>query len=194
MNPRALPLPLALILVACSGGETGGNTSSTTGGEGPSETAPTGAVNLEVYTAEGQDCPAGNVHVDLGNTKLDPPELLVDAYEGASVACAVEPMGLVLDASASLSQGGASFSFSGVTSDGKSAVGAVTIELPDGGGEYQSDPQKPCVFQFAPGSGQAIAPGKVFVQFDCNALTRAGDPSKTCSSRYGYVYVDRCAK
>jgi hypothetical protein len=193
MNPRALPLPLALFLAACSG-ETGGSSSSTTGGEGPSDTAPTGAVNLEVYTAEGQDCPIGNAHIDLGNTKIDPPELLVDAYEGASIACTVEPNGLVLDASASLSKDGSSFSFSGVTSDGTSALGAVTIVLPDGGGEYRSTLQKPCVFQFAPGSGQEIAPGKVFVQFDCSELARDDDASKTCSSRYGYVYVDRCAK
>src|SRR5688572_8966997 len=106
MAARTLTALAALSLVACSSETTGGSTS------GPSGNEPQGAVNLEIYTAMNQDCPIGNAHIDLGNTKVAPPDVLFDGFAGASVACSVAASGAAFDASATLSKEGATFSFS----------------------------------------------------------------------------------
>lgn len=112
-------------------------------------------MNVEIYTSTEQDCPVGNVHLDLGNSKVDPPRVEVDAWEGAT--------------------------------------GTISFKDPAGAATYTSPVQKPCIFQFAPGTSQGIEAGKVHMQFDCASLVNDADPTRSCSSRYGSVLVDRCA-
>jgi hypothetical protein len=191
------PLVLALMLtpLACSSESTGSTSSSTTGGSGgPSKTAPEGAINMEVYTTPEQSCPLGNVHIDMGNSKVSPLVLVTEGFEGASVACSVVPdfKGNWV-ATGSLQKGALSFTFKDLTTGGQSATGTIVIKDPLGKDTYTSDPKSPCVFQFAPGSGQGVENGKLWIQFDCSTLVSDADKSKTCSSRYGYLFVDRCA-
>ncbi|MFO0758369.1 MAG: hypothetical protein U0359_17895 [Byssovorax sp.] len=183
-------LVLGFSLAACSS-DTG--TSGAGGGSGPS-TAPAGAVNMEIYATPEQKCPIGNVHIDIGNSRVNPPELAVDAEEGASIKCRVAATGMGFGASGSIKKASFDFSFEGVTSSGESAVGKVTVHDPATGDEYTSPDGAPCVFQFAPSSGQGIEAGKAWMQFDCSSLVSEKDASLTCSSRYGYVLVDRCDK
>jgi hypothetical protein len=183
-----LAFPLGLLLMACSGDEGTG----TSGASGPSTTAPQGAVNMEIYSTPDQSCPIGNVHVDIGNSRVNPPELAVDAWEGASIDCSVVATGGGFTANGAIKKGEFDFAFEGVTSSGESAIGKVSVHDPATGELYQSLDGTPCVFQFAPGSGQGIEAGKAWMQFDCATLANAKDPQLSCSSRYGYVLVDRC--
>jgi len=175
---------------ACSSESAG---TSSTGG--PSPTAPEGAVNMEVYATPVQSCPPGNFHIDIGNTKTMPPALVVDGWESATVSCAVIPMSGKFAASGAVKQGALDFSFQDVLTDGSSAIGTVSFVDPSAkaSGRYTSPGSMPCVFQFAPGTGQGVSTGKVWMQFDCSSLVSEVDATKSCSSRYGYVLVDRCA-
>jgi len=186
----AFALPAGLL--GCSG-DTATSAASGSTGAGPSSTAPEGAVNVEIYTSTEQDCPVGNVHLDLGNSKVDPPRVEVDAWEGASVVCSVTANGDGFTASGTLKKGALSLTFKDVVSSGKSATGTISFKDPAGAATYTSPVQKPCIFQFAPGTSQGIEAGKVHMQFDCASLVNDADPTRSCSSRYGYVLVDRCA-
>lgn len=183
-------LSLGTLLAACGGDDPTGT--SSTGG--PSTTAPEGAVNMEIYATPEQTCPMGNIHVDIGNSRVSPPELAVDAYEGAAITCKVVASGMGYTASGAIKKDSLDFAFEGVTSTGESAIGKVTVKDPATGESYQSPDGAPCVFQFAPGSGQGIEAGKAWMQFDCSSLVSAKDATLSCSSRYGYVLVDRCTK
>lgn len=187
MTTRVLALLLGLCLTACSGetGDTGG---------GPDENAPHGAANMEIYTSDAQSCPLGNIHVDLGNTKLSPPELLADGYEGAEVACSVALVTAKWAASGKITQGALLFEFGDILTDGSSATGSVRVKDPESDTLYESPDNEPCIFQFAPSSDQTVEAGKLFIQFDCANLKSQADATKSCASRYGYVYADRCAK
>jgi len=189
--PRALFAAFFFVflvaLPACSS-ETQGVSST-----GPSPTAPEGAVNMEVYATPEQTCPPGNFHVDIGNTKVTPPALLVSGEGGVTVTCAVVAQGAKYQASGAIKQGSLDFSFQDVLTSGGSATGTVSFVDPKGSGRYTSVASAPCVFQFAPSSAQGIGAGQVFVQFDCAALVNEADATKSCSSRYGYVALDRCA-
>lgn len=188
---RAMKLSFAipLVMLACvsgCGGETGGPTSDA----GPK---PNAAINMEIYATAEQDCPIGNVHVDVGNTKSVPPATVTDGQGGATVSCTVASAGAQgIGARASIAAGNLVFSFDSVVTDGSSTTGHVTVQDPATGIDYGSTAQKPCVFQFAPGTDQGIQLGHVFMQFDCAELQKAEDPAKSCSSRYGYVYADNC--
>ena len=185
----ALALPAGLL--ACSGDPdpTGGSSST---GEGPSTTAPEGAVNVEIYATPDQTCPVGNVHIDLGNSKVEPPKVEVDAWQGASVTCSVSATGSGFAASGTLKKGALSLTFKDVLSDGGSATGTISFKDPAGAATYTSEAKTPCIFQFAPGTAQGIDTGKAFMQFDCASLVHDADPKLSCSARYGYVLVDRC--
>jgi hypothetical protein len=189
--PSALALALALGLSACSD-DGSGTTSADDGGKG--EPKPTGAVNMEVYATEEQSCPPGNIHIDIGVVNASPAKTVTDGEDGAKVSCAVGPSGSVLSASGSIEKGAASFAFSVAVESGKpSAVGEVAFTDPASGVRYASG-MSPCLFQFAPGSGQGIEEGEIFVQFDCSALESEADPKLACSSRYGYVRLESCSK
>ena len=178
-------------LLGCSS-DTGSPSGSGTG-EGPSTTAPQGAVNVEIYATPEQTCPVGNVHIDLGNSKVEPPKLEVDAWEGASVKCSVAATGMGFGASGTLKKGAYSLTFKDVVSDGGSATGTVSFKDPAGSATYTNPTATPCIFQFTPGTTQGLDAGKAFMQFDCSALVNDADPKQSCSARYGYVLVDRCA-
>src|SRR4051794_2336352 len=121
--------PFGILLLACSGSEG----TSSTGSGGPSATAPEGAVNMEIYATVEQSCPIGNVHIDVGNSRVSPPELAVDAYQGAAISCAVVPKDELLSASGSIQQGSFTFSFKDVVTAGDSATGQVTVKDPAAG-------------------------------------------------------------
>ena len=178
-------------LLGCSGDTVIPGGSST--GEGPSTTAPEGAVNVEIYATPEQTCPVGNVHIDVGNSKIEPPKVEVDGWQGASITCSVAATGSGFAASGTLKKGALSLTFKDVLSDGKSATGTVSFKDPAGATTYTSTAATPCIFQFSPGTSQGIDSGKAFMQFDCSNLVNQGDPTKSCSARYGYVLVDRCA-
>jgi hypothetical protein len=187
--PALLALTLASTLSGC-GDEPRKHSSS--GETDPGDPGPTGAVNMEVYATETQDCPPGNVHIDIGTVNAAPPVVLEDGEDGAAIACSVVPDGNKLRASGSLKRGMVAFSFSDLVTDGSSAIGSVAFTDPASGVRYASVDGKPCVFQFAPGTAQGIQAGKVFVQFDCSNLVSDADASKACSSRYGYVTLSHC--
>jgi hypothetical protein len=180
---------LALALPACSGSDDPFSSGSTSGGAAG---GPRGAVNMEVYATEAQACPPGNVHIDIGLVNATPPTLVEHGVSGASVTCSVARDGGVFAASGALSSGSLAFSFDGVNTGGDSAIGAVGFRDPASGVDYASSDDKPCVFQFAPGTGQDIGPGSIFVQFDCANLVSAGNPGDSCSSRYGYLLLEGC--
>ena len=188
----AFALPAGLL--GCSG-DTATTAGGSSTGEGPSDTAPEGAVNVEIYPSTEQICPVGNVHIDLGNSKDEPPKVEIDAWEGASVACAVtlDAAKGGLNASGTLKKGALSLSFKDVWSSGTSTTGTISFKDPAGAATYTSPAAAPCVFQFAPGTSQGIEAGKVYMQFDCTSLVNDADPKLSCSARYGYVLVDRCA-
>ncbi len=182
---------LLLPLPACSGDDDGG--SGGDGGHGGSAPRPTGAVAMEVYATMEQACPPGNVHINIGNVQSAPPQTVVDGEDGASVACAVVPSGDKLQASGSIERAELSFSFSGVETDGTSALGTVSFADPATGVRYESPASSRCVFQFAPGTDQGVSAGRIYVQFDCSDLVSEQDPTESCSSRYGYVLLESCA-
>jgi hypothetical protein len=182
-----------LLLSACSGDDTStaAATGSSGGGSGPS-TEPQGAFNVEIYATMAQTCPPGNVHIDIGNTKLVPPTVVVDGVDGATVSCKVAQMGESFAASGEIKAGTSHVSFADVLTDGGSATGTVTFDDPATATQYVSSTALPCVFQFAPGSGQEVSAGRIFVQFDCSDLVSAANPADTCSARYGYAYFENC--
>jgi hypothetical protein len=184
-----LVLAMSATLTGCGGDDTA---ASTTGGSGTGvdSTAPKGAVSLEVYKTETQNCPYASLFIEIGNVKASPPVLVDGQMDDATVSCSVVPSGMDFTASGSLEQGANDFGFSGVVTDGASALGAVSFLDPANGVEFTSD--NPCVFQFAPGTEQGISAGQLFVQFDCPDLVSSADPAVSCSSRYGYVLLDNC--
>lgn len=184
---------LSSAVLGCSGDSVTTTGSGSSTGEGPSTTAPEGAVNVEIYATPEQKCPVGNVHIDVGNSKVEPPKLEVDAYQGASIVCSVTATGSGFDASGTLKKGALALTFKDVLSDGKSATGNIQFKDPAGAATYSSPAATPCIFQFTPGTAQAIDAGKVFMSFDCSSLVNDADPTQSCSARYGYVLVDRCA-
>jgi hypothetical protein len=183
----AMSLPLA---VACSddGGGDGGGDDGGGGGSGP---VAQGAVNMEVYATPAQTCPPGNVHIDLGNAQSSPQVKVIDGEDGAQVLCTVAPAGAELDASGSIQRGNLRFQFA-VLTGGQSATGSVGFLDPASGAAYSSPEGSPCVFQFAPSSGQGIEAGRIWVQFDCANLVNEQDPAAACSSRYGYLILENC--
>jgi hypothetical protein len=183
----AITLSLAS-LAGCSSDEPKPSTS----GDPPGEPKPTGAINMEVYATETQSCPPGNVQIDVGTVNSSPPETVVDGKDGAKVSCSVAPSGGKFNASGSIEKGSLSFAFRDVVTGGMSAVGQVEFSDPAAGVRYASTLDKPCVFQFAPGSDQGVEAGRIFVQFDCATLASAADPLDVCSARYGYVLLENC--
>lgn len=165
---------------------------SSTGDETSADPKATGAVNMEVYATAVQSCPPGNFHVDIGNVNAAPPMLYEDGQSGASVACSVLTEGSKLRAGGTIAKDTFSFSFRDVLTDGTSAVGQVEFTDPATGTVYASSDLGPCVFQFAPSSGQGVSAGQIFVQFDCSNLISKVNPNETCSSRYGYVRLEHC--
>lgn len=188
--PAAL-LALLAPLAACSDDEGGGGGGGEAGAGGMAP-RPTGAVAMEVYATMEQTCPPGNVHINIGNAQSAPPQTVVDGRDGASVGCAVVPSGDKLAASGSIEQAELVFSFGGVETDGASALGNVSFRDPAGGTLYESAPGSPCVFQFAPGTEQGVAPGRIQVQFDCPSLVSEEDATAACASRYGYLLLENC--
>jgi len=186
---RVSAVALAASLVACSSDEPRRSSSSN---EEPAPPGPTGAANMEIYATETQDCPPGNVHIDVGTVNAQPPVTFEDGEDGAKVACSVVPEGGKFRASGSLAHGAYAFSLRDLVTDGSSAIGAIDFTDPGSGERYATVDGKPCVFQFAPGSGQGISAGKLFVQFDCSNVVSEADPAKACSLRYGYVTLEHC--
>lgn len=188
-SSMAVILLVAAALPACSHDETTG--SSSTGG-GPDPNGPAGAVNMEVYSTPDQTCPPGNFHIDVGNTKITPSELVLNGESDTTIACSVIPTSGKFATTGSIKQGDLDWSVKDLLTDGTSATGTVSFVDPSGSGRYTSSMTHPCVFQFAPGSKQGISTGDVFVQFDCSDLVSEADATKSCSSRYGYVQFERC--
>ncbi len=147
---------------------------------------------MEVFASSEQSCPPGNVHIDIGNVKTAPPTTVTDGQDGAQVVCAVVPDGDKLAASGSIARGAIAFSFEGLVTAGESAIGSVGFRDPASGAAYASPAGSPCVFQFAPGTDQGIAAGRVSVQFDCSNLVIEQDPAAACSARYGYLLLEGC--
>ena len=191
---RALSATVLTLLFAIGCSSESESSSGGEGGSVPFE-GPRGAVNMEVYASEAQTCPPGNLHVDMGNPRTDPPLQVEDGRGGATVACTVSHSGSQYAANGTITKGDASFSFSDVVIDDDlpSALGMVAFVDADGV-QYQSQSAKPCVFQFAPQTEQGVVAGRIFVQFDCTSLVSAADPANDCSSRYGYVLVQGCEK
>jgi hypothetical protein len=188
--PAALAFAFALSLIACADDDRPASSSSAT--TPPEDPGPSGAVNLELYETESQVCPPGNVHVDVGNVSSAPPVTLEDGKDGAAVACSVVPEAGKLRASGSIAHGAKVFSFRDVLTDGKSAVGFVTVSDPTSGTVYAAPDGKPCIFEFAPGSTQGVEAGRIGVQFACTSLVSAADATHACSLRNGHVLLEHC--
>lgn len=187
----SLSILLSLSLAGCGGDE---RPPRDTSPKGPDGTEPMGAINMEVYAEQSQTCPPGNIHIDIGTVNSSPAVLVVDGFEGAKVTCSVVKSGGAFKASGSIEQGDLAWAFTDLTADGPSAIAQVEFTDPKAGTRYLSNVAKPCVFQFAPGSLQGVDAGHIFVQFDCPDLVSVADPTNTCSSRYGYVRLENCAK
>lgn len=190
---------LAALMTGCSDD----TESAATGTTGASTTGPTGserfgAVNLEVYAQPMQTCPVGNVHIDIGNVKTEPPTTVSDGFSGASVTCTVAQVALDFVASGSIVQEGddpqksRDFSFSGLDTKGVSGLGRVAIKDPADGTKYESTMANPCVFQFIESANHSISPGRISVQFDCTEIVSEANSADTCSIRFGYVLLDKC--
>jgi hypothetical protein len=194
MIPRLFPAvtaaALAFTLAACA--DEPRKRGSSSGETDPGPPGPTGAVNMEVYATETQDCPPGNVHIDIGAVNAAPPVVHEDGEDGAAVACSVVAEGSKFNASGSLKRGMIAFGFSDLVTNGSSAIGSVEFTDPATGVRYAATDGMPCVFQFAPGTAQGVEAGKIFVQFDCSNLVSDADATKACSSRYGYVTLEHC--
>ena len=200
MSRLALALATAALVVGCSssddalfgatGGATtgaGGGAATQTGGGGPRA-----ALNVEIYAQPEQECPAGNVHVDVGNASASPPALVADGQGGAHVACTLGADGDAFTITATITDGTRSFVLDGLTTNGGSAVGHVRLADPATGVTYESTKKHPCLFQF--GGGQGVDADHLDVGFDCSALESTADEGKACSSRYGKLYLAGCAK
>src|SRR5262249_301619 len=127
----ALLIPLA----ACSGDDGGG--SGGDGGQGGSAPRATGAIAMEVYATMERLWPAGNVHINIGNAQSAPPQTVSDGEDGATVACSVIPSGDKFQVSGTIEKGELSFSFSGLETDGTSALGSVGFADPATGVRYE---------------------------------------------------------
>jgi hypothetical protein len=203
-SPRPSVVVLAAI-AALAAPATGcsDETESAAATTGASTTGPTGserfgAVNLEIYAQPMQTCPVGNVHIDIGNVKTEPPQTVSDGFAGASVTCTVAQVALQFVASGSIVQESGDpqksrdFSFSGLETEGVSGLGMVAIKDPADGTKYESNMDKPCVFQFIESAGHSVTPGRISVQFDCTQLVSEANSADTCSLRFGYVLLDKC--
>lgn len=189
---RPMAVSSALLLLGCSSGDAnpaGGATSQPSGRKG--------AVNVEIYESQGQSCPLGNVHLDIGSVNSSPVAEVADG-EGATITCRVAEgqsgsgdAGPPFAASGSLAQGSVSFRFANVTATAStpSATGEVVIRDPNAGGEYAS---QSCVFEFLATQGDQIGPGMLHVEFQCGTLASAADPAKTCAARNGYLLLEAC--
>lgn len=177
---------------AAAAGTTGGSTTGSTGSER------IGAVNLEVYAQAMQTCPVGNVHIDIGNVKTEPPQTVNDGFSGASVTCTVAQVALDFVASGSIVQDrddpqeSLDFSFTGLDTKGVSGLGMVAIKDPADGTKYESTMANPCVFQFIESANHSISPGRLSVQFDCTEIVSEANSADTCSVRFGYVLLEKC--
>jgi hypothetical protein len=58
------------------------------------------------------------------------------------------------------------------------------------GDAYSSTPASPCDFYFIPGSGEAVAAGKVWLAFNCPAVT---SEMSTCEILQGYALFENCS-
>jgi len=192
VDVRKLAAMALMLALGCSDETKSSASGHGSGGTGPSGTEPRGGVNTEIFATPEQSCPPGNVHLDVGNLKTNPPEKEVDGFAGASIACSVVPMGESFAASGEIAQGDVHFRFGDLTTKGDSATGSVSFE--SAGVRYASTTAKPCVFQFAPSTEQAVSAGSLWVQFDCSSLVSDADASKACSSRNGYLLVENCGK
>lgn len=180
------------LLAGCS--DDSGESNSGGGGEGGEYfSGPRGALNLEVYAADQQTCPPGNVHLDIGTVNASPPIFVYDGISGAGVTCTVKPTGQGLGVTSHLTNASNDVSVTDMITDaGVSAVGIVRFVEPASGAVYSSPINQPCVFQFAPGTDQTIEAGRVFVQFDCGHLVNEADATQECAGRYGYLHLEGC--
>jgi hypothetical protein len=202
MRSPALALASLIVLVGCSSssgnlfGATGG---TTTGGSGGGTTTTGGgggaraALALEVYAQPEQSCPAGDVHLTVGDPTASTPVLVADGEGGAHVACTIAVEGEKYVVSGTVTSGTTTFHVDGFETTGKSAVANVTVTDPASGTSYQSTKSRPCLFQFAENDGQGVDPKHVFVGFDCAELVSASDKGKACSSRYGTLRFEGCS-
>ena len=201
-----LAFALGSAVLACGGSSASddvfganGAGSGTTGAGGGSGSTATGtggprvALNVEVYGQPEQQCPAGNVHVDVGNASTSPPEWVADGEGGAHVACTIAVKGDKFEVSATIVSGTRSFQVDGLATDGSSAIGHVRIADPATGAEYESTKQRPCLFQFSATDGQTVDAKQLFVGFDCSELESTTDKAKACSSRYGKLRLEGCS-
>ena len=174
-------------LTGCSGGD---------GSSGPQVfTGPSGAVSLELFQAQDQTCPAGDVFVVIGDVRAAPPIGVHDGEDGAQVSCRVASSAGdagPFTASASLAHLGAYVTIDGLVTNPKtsSASGEVHVKDPAKGTEYSS---KSCLFEFAPGTSEGAKPGEIFVEFQCGNVTDPTDAASACSIRHGYLALSGCA-
>jgi hypothetical protein len=199
MRRLALALATAALASGCSSssddlfGANGATTTAGAGGGASTQTVgsgPRAALNVEIYAQPEQECPAGNVHVDVGNASASPPVLVADGQGGAHVACSIAPGGDAFAVTASIEDGPRVFTLDGLVTGGQSAIGHVRLEDPAAGVPYESTKKHPCLFQF--GAGQGVGADHLDVGFDCGALRSTADEGKACSARYGKLRLEGC--
>lgn len=202
LSRLALALASAAVVAGCSSsddglfGANGGSGTTGAGGGAATQTGGGGgaraALNVEIYAQPEQKCPAGNVHVDVGNASASPPELVADGQGGVHVACTIGADGDSFTITASITDGPRSFVLDGLVTNGGSAIGHVRLTDPASGVAYESTEKRPCLFQF--GSGQGVDADHLDVGFDCSSLESKAEKGKECSSRYGKLRLEGCAK
>jgi len=119
-----------------------------------------------------------------------------DGFDGASVSCSIKGTGpYAVQATASYQ--GASLSIAGtVGADGNGTLTRVTIFSSATGPLTNTEP---CTIDAspAPNAGEAlrIAPGEMFAQIDCPAISNSGTPDVThCQALANFVLLKNCSK
>ena len=200
---KLLPVILSALACGCSSspddlfgaqgdGATGASADAGGAADGGGSNGPRGAVNLEIYAQPERDCPAGNVHVDVGNSTASPPVLVADGEGGAHVACTIAVDGDKYSVTGKIVDGPRSFEVDQLVTDGSGAVGRVRVADPASETPYESTKDHTCLFQFAAGDGQGVDAKQIYVGFDCSELQSTEDHKKACSSRYGKLRFEGC--
>jgi len=122
-------------------------------------------------------------------------KLVADATSSATVSCSVTGDSK-FSVSADTSQMGTSIHISvdnlveSATADAP-VPGTLSYLSATTGSPYISNKDNPCQFYFIPGSGEAVAPGSVWLAFKCPELIGNGGMS-TCQITEGYASFKNC--
>jgi hypothetical protein len=190
VSPTLVPFPLLPLLPLLA-------IAAATGCSDPPPPVPEGAWSINFQPLEDFTSCSIQQHVigvgmvsDIKQTKL-----VADATSGAAVSCSVTGDSK-FEVRAEASQMGTKLQLS-VDNLVKSAtpdapvLGTLSYVSSTTGKPYITDRDSPCQFYFVPNSGEAVAPGSVWVAFKCPKLIENGGMS-TCQITDGYASFKNC--